>query len=204
MAVPLSEFDGANPLVLHFGPVLGRLNDEEFFEFCQLNRDMRIERTAEGDLLIMPPTGGETGHHNFVLVGSFHQWAEKDGTGIAFDSSTGFYLPNGALRSPDLAWVARDRWDGLTRKQKEQFIPLCPDFMVELRSPSDSLVRLRAKMHEYLDNGARLGWLIDAGERKVYVFDRRSGETRLDAPESLTGDPVLPGFVLNLARIWQP
>ena len=195
-ALPLGEFGQSSPVVLHFGPILRKLDDREFFEFCQLNRDLRIERTAEGDLLVMPPTGGETGHRNFVLYVLFAAWAEKDGSGIAFDSSTGFVLPNGALRSPDLAWLTRDRWNGLSKAERDGFIPLCPDFVVELRSRSDSILRLRAKMLEYTGNGARLGWLIDPDDRKVYVYDA-SGETCLDDPQALDAGLVLPGFVLR-------
>lgn len=189
------------PLVLHFGPVLQKLNEDEFFEFCRANPDMRIERTADGDLIVMPPTGGETGHRNFVLYLLFNDWAEKDGSGIAFDSSTGFLLPNGAVRSPDLAWITMDRWNSLSATQKRAFIPLCPDFVVELRSHSDSLSDLRAKMQEYRENGVRLGWLIDPANRKIYVYDV-TGETVLDYPMSVSGDPVLPGFVMKLGRIW--
>jgi Uma2 family endonuclease len=121
----LKEFDGPSPVVLHFGPMLQKLNDREFFEFCQLNRDKRIERTAEGDLILMPPTGGETGHRNFVLYGLFNEWAESDGSGIAFDSSTGFLLPNGALRSPDLAWISLDRWN-LEHRSKRRVYSAVP------------------------------------------------------------------------------
>ncbi|HEY6333302.1 MAG TPA: Uma2 family endonuclease, partial [Blastocatellia bacterium] len=188
-------------VVLHFGPVLQRLNEAEFFEFCRLNADKRIERSADGDLIVMPPTGGETGHRNFVLYRLFDDWAERDGSGIAFDSSTGFLLPNGALRSPDLAWITLDRWNKLSASQRKGFIPLSPDFVVELRSHSDSLSGLRAKMEEYRENGARLGWLIDPTDRKIYLYDA-NGETILDSPTSISDDPVLPGFVMKLSRIW--
>jgi Uma2 family endonuclease len=196
-----NEFDGFGLVVLHFGSMLQKLNNEEFFQFCQLNRDKRIERTADGDLIIMPPTGGETGHRNFVLVGLFNEWTDRDGSGIAFDSSTGFILPNGALRSPDLAWVTLGRWNALSATQKQSFIPLCPDFVIELRSPSDSLPQLRAKMREYQENGVRLGWLLDPIERRIYVYDSNA-EIVLDAPTSISGDPVLPGFIIKLGRIW--
>ena len=190
------------PLILHLSPTLRRMSGHEFFEFCQLNREWRIERTREGDLLIMPPTGGRTGKRNFALTAQFGAWVEADGSGIGFDSSTGFILPNGAKRSPDLAWVRRSRWDALSAEEKEEFPPLCPDFVVELRSRSDSLKTLQEKMQEYVDNGALLGWLIDAKERKVYVYQPPAAVCCLDDPETLSGDPVLPGFVLDLRKIW--
>src|SRR5262249_15139789 len=120
-----------NPtVVLHFTPILDKLTDEDFFEFCRVNRDLRIERSAEGDLIIMPPTGSETGSQSFKLTGLFSAWVEADGSGIAFDSSTGFTLPNGAVRSPDLAWVKLERWERLTDSEKQRFAPLCPDFVI--------------------------------------------------------------------------
>jgi Uma2 family endonuclease len=182
---------------------LKKMTDHEFYEFCQLNSEWRIERTCEGDLILMPPTGGQTGRRNFILTGVFTAWVEADGTGVGFDSSTGFTLPNGAKRSPDLAWVKRSRWEGLTEEDREEFPPLCPDFVVELRSRSDSLPTLFAKMEEYIANGALLGWLIDPFEKKVYVY-RPPAEVRcLENPETVSGDPVLPGFVLDLRRLWQ-
>src|SRR5437868_15508769 len=170
------------PLVLHFQPVLKKLSEEEFFEFCHANSEWRIERTAEGDLINMPPTGGKTGIRNFKLIGQFFIWVEADGTGKGFDSSTIFSLPNGAQRSPDLAWVRNERWNRLTKKQREKFPPLCPDFVVELRSPSDSLRYLKSKMREYIENGVQLGWLIDPFEKKVYVYRPKSAVEALDNP----------------------
>jgi Uma2 family endonuclease len=190
------------PLVLHLGPALERMSEHEFFVFCQLNQDFRFERTSEGDLIIMPPTGGETGRRNFTLIGLFNTWVEKDNTGIGFDSSTGFLLPNGAKRSPDLAWVKKSRWEALTDEQREEFPPLCPDFVVELRSKTDSIDALQSKMEEYIENGARLGWLIDAFEKKVYIYRPGEKVRCIDNPEMISGDPVLAGFVLNLERIW--
>ena len=148
------------PVVLRTAPAL-EMDEEQFFQFCQLNKDLRIERTAEGNLEIMPPTGGETGNRNFKIALQLGVWTESDGTGVAFDSSTGFRLPDGATRSPDAAWVRRERLADLTADQKQKFLPLCPDFVVELRSPTDSLPLLQDKMEEYIENGARLGWLID-------------------------------------------
>jgi Uma2 family endonuclease len=189
------------PLVLRLAPVIA-MSDQQFFELCQLNRDLRIERTSQGDLVIMPPTGSETGGINFKLTGALYHWVEADGTGVGFDSSTGFTLPNGAMRSPDLAWVKRSRWEALTPEQRKGFAPLCPDFVLELRSPSDSLEYVQAKMREYLDNGAQLGWLIDLIEKKVYVYRPQVPVECLDDPPTLPGDPVLPGFVLELGRVW--
>jgi Uma2 family endonuclease len=150
----------------------------------------------------MSPTGGRTGRRNFTLIGLFNDWVEKDGTGIGFDSSTGFALPNGARRSPDLAWVKRARWESLTGEEQESFPPICPDFVVELRSPSDDLDALKAKMQEYIDNGALLGWLIDPVELKLYVYRPSQNVQCLENPVEVSGEPVLPGFVLDIRRIW--
>ena len=192
----------SQPVVLHFGPILGRLSDREFYEFCRLNQDWRIERTPEGDLVIMPPTGGNTGRLSFALTGLFGAWVEADGTGVGFDSSTGFTLPNGAKRSPDLAWVKRSRWEALTEQEREEFPPLCPDFVMELRSRTDALDTLHAKMQEYMANGALLGWLIDPAEKKVYIYRPSAEVYCLDSPRTVSGDPFLPGFVLELQRLW--
>jgi Uma2 family endonuclease len=189
------------PLVLRLAPVV-EMSDEQFFALCQLNRDLRIERTSQGDLVLMPPTGGETGRTNFKLTQVFGNWVDADGTGVGFDSSNGFTLPNGAKRSPDLAWVRRSRWEALTQQQREQFPPLCPDFVLELRSPSDALATVQAKMQEYLDNGAQLGWLIDPLEKKVYIYRPQAPLECLDNPQTIPGEPVLPGFVLELGRVW--
>jgi Uma2 family endonuclease len=176
--------------------------DDELYEMCQANRELRVERTAEGELLIMPPTGGKTGNRNLRLAAQLSVWADRDGTGVGFDSSTGFLLPNGAERSPDASWIRRTRWDALTPEQQERFPPLCPDFVAELRSPSDSIEDLRHKMTEYLDNGAALGWLVDPYEKRVEIYRPGEDTEALDAPEELSGDPVLPGFVLRLDQIW--
>jgi Uma2 family endonuclease len=192
----------SQPLILHFGPLLQKLTDREFFAFCQLNRDLRIERTSEGDLVIMPPTGGDMARISFTLTALFGIWVQEDGTGIGFDSSTGFTLPSGAKRSPDLAWVKRARWEALTQDEQQEFPPLCPDFVVELRSRSDYLDDLQAKMQEYVANGAQLGWLIDPIEKKVYVYRPEAQPTCLDNPKMLPGDPVLRGFQLDFERLW--
>ncbi len=191
------------PLVLHTRPAID-MSPEQFYEFCLLNREWRIERTAEGDLRIMAPAGGGTGSRNALITARLTIWALQDRTGVAFDSSTGFTLPNGATRSPDAAWVQRARLSVLTAEQKEKFLPLCPDFVIELRSPSDDLGSVQEKMREYLDNGARLGWLIDPSTRQVYVYRPATPLEVLDAPPSVSGDPELSGFVLELADIWEP
>ncbi|WP_232231762.1 Uma2 family endonuclease [Coleofasciculus chthonoplastes] len=157
-----------SPLVLHLQPIIN-LTDEQFFEFCQINRDLRIERMATGELLIMPPTGSNTGNRNAKLNQQLANWTDADGTGIEFDSSSGFTLPNGAKVSPDAAWVKLERWNALTPEQQKTFAPICPDFVVELRSASDNLTPLKTKMQEYIDNGALLGWLIDCKKRQVYI-----------------------------------
>ena len=188
-------------LVLHLEPAVN-LTDDQFFELCQLNRDLRIERTATGELVIMPPTGGDTGGSNFDLTIELGIWVRKDGTGKGFDSSTGFKLPNGAERSPDAAWVKLDRWSALSPEQQKTFPPIAPDFVVELRSESDSKSGLQAKMQEWIDNGVKLGWLIDRRNRKVYVYRPDQGVECLDNPTAVSGEPVLPGFVLELSKIW--
>lgn len=191
----------APPLVLRLEPVV-RLTEEQFFELCQLNGELRIERTCEGDLLIMPPAGGESSNQNFKLTGCFSRWVDEDGRGIGFDSSGGFILPNRAMRSPDLAWVERSRWEGLKREERKKFVPLCPDFAVELRSPSDRLRDVQAKMEEYIENGLKLGWLIDPLEKRVYIYRPGMPVERLDDPRTVSGDPFLPGFVLEVAKLW--
>ncbi len=189
------------PVVLRTCPAFD-MSDDQFFEFCQQNRDWRIERTAEGELIIMPPAGGETGNQNALLTTFFTLWARQEGTGALFDSSTGFILPNRATRSPDVAWVKKSRLGILTPPQKKKFLPLCPDFILELRSPSDTLKTVQEKMREYIDNGARLGWLIDPSKHRVYVYRPGVAMARLDNPTTLSGDPELPGFVLDLTPIW--
>jgi Uma2 family endonuclease len=192
-----------HPVVLRLKPVI-HLTDDQLFELCQLNRDWRIEYTAQGELIVMPPTGGETGDQNAEITLQLRGWAKGDQTGIAFDSSTGFKLPNGATRSPDGAWVRRSRLAALTRDQKQKFLPLCPDFVIELRSPTDNLLALQRKMQEYLDNGAQLGWLIDPLTRRVHVYLPQRPPEILEAPNAISAEPLLPGFVLDLQVIWEP
>ena len=200
---PTTYDEGFEHIVLHFGQLMQRMSDDEFFEFCRRNPDLRIERTSDGDLIIMPPTGGETGRSNFKLTAYFGNWVEANGTGEGFDSSTVFRLPNGAERSPDVAWVRRERWEALTPEERRKFPPLCPDFVIELRSDSDRFNTLQQKMQEYIDNGAQLGWLIDPLERKVWVYRPGAEPECLVNPVRVSGEPVLPGFVLPLEKIWR-
>jgi Uma2 family endonuclease len=178
------------------------LTDEQFFQLCIDNRDLRFERTASGGLIIMPPTGSETGNFNIDLSYQLQSWSRQNKhLGIAFDSSTGFKLPDGTDISPDGAWIRRDSWDALTAEEKKKFAPICPDFVVELRSTTDSLETLRAKMKVYVKNGARLGWLLDRKNRKVEISRQDSDVEILDSPATLSGEDVLPGFVLDLSDI---
>jgi len=201
MVVSEARIESWNPaVVLKLAPLV-RLDEEQLFEFCQLNRDLRIERDADGALVLMAPAGGLSSARNLELCRQLANWAQRDGTGIAFDSSVGFVLPNGAMRSPDASWVRRERWDALSQAQREKFPALCPDFVVELRSPSDRLSALQRRLRELIRNGAQLGWLIDPRRRSVHVY--RSGEPvqTLLTPSSIAGDPLLPGFVLDLRAI---
>lgn len=180
------------------------LSDEQFLAFCQINRDLRIERTAEKDIIVMAPAGGSTGHRNSKLTTRLQVGTEKNDTGFAFDSSTGFDLPGGSTRSPDAAWVLKERLAKLTSEQKEKFLPLCPDFAVELCSPSDRPVDVQDKMEEYLAGGLRLGWLLDPQTETAYGYRPDAPVETLEQPEQLSGDPVLPGFTLALDPIWNP
>ncbi len=180
------------------------LTDEQFFQLCQNNRDLRFERTGSGELIIMPPTGGETGNRNFEITVQLGIWNKQYNLGKGFDSSSGFKLPNGANRSPDASWVQQDRWQALSQQQKRKFIPLCPDFVVELLSPTDSLKQVQLKMQEYIDNGVRLGWLIDAEARRVEIYRPNRDVEILENPLALSGEDILPGFVLDLSSILSP
>jgi Uma2 family endonuclease len=178
-------------------------SEEEFFHFCQANRDLRIERTPQGEIVVMSPAGGYSSYRSGEVFGQLRAWAEEDKTGLAFDSSGGFLLPNGAMRAPDAAWVRYSRLKPLTHYQKERFLPLAPDFVIEVASPSDELSELRAKMEEYRQAGVRLGWLILPESTSVEVYSEAGVQT-LASPESLAGDQVLPGFRLELDAVWNP
>ena len=175
-------------------------------QLCALNDEIRIERNAWGELELMAPTKPITGNRNIHISARLYVWAEADGAGIGFDSNTGFTLPNGAMRSPDASWILKSRWAELSEEEVDSFSPICPDFVLELRSTSDSLRNLQAKMAEYLENGARLGWLIDPIDprHRVYVYRPEVPVEVLDAPETLSGHPELPGFTLDLKPVWEP
>ena len=177
------------------------LTDEQFFLLCQNNTDLRFERTALGEIIIMPPTGGETSNRNSELTYQLQAWSRQNNLGKAFDSNGGFTLPNGAVRAPDASWLKLERWEALTPQQRQKFLPLCPDFVVELRSPTDSFKQLQAKMQEYIDNGARLGWLIDAETRQVEIYRPNQDVELLENPLALSGEDVLPGFVLDMVQM---
>ncbi|WP_414620268.1 Uma2 family endonuclease [Calothrix sp. CCY 0018] len=177
------------------------LTDEQFWQLCQKNQEWKFERTASGELLIMSPTGGETGNRNIEIAYQLQGWSRKNNLGKAFDSSTGFKLPNGADRSPDASWITIEKWESLTKEQRRKFLPLCPDFVLELRSPTDSLKKIREKMQEYMENGARLGWLINVEARQVEIYRQGKDVEILEAPITLSGEDVLPGFVFDLTTI---
>jgi Uma2 family endonuclease len=192
----------SSPIILRMPHNL-QMSDEQFFEFCQVNRDLRIERNQFGEIAIMSPTGGITGNRNFSIALQLGIWAEQDGTGICFDSSTGFKLSTGADRSPDASWMKLERWNSLSEEQQEKFAPICPDFVIELRSPSDKLKPLQEKMEEYMrEPGVQLGWLIDRINRQVYIYLPGVPVECLDNPGSVSADSILPGFVLNMTKVW--
>ncbi|MDB9307788.1 Uma2 family endonuclease [Aphanizomenon sp. CS-733/32] len=178
------------------------LTDEAFFQLCQNNRDLRFERTAAGELIIMSPTGSDTGNRNFDIAVELGIWNKQTKLGKGFDSSTGFKLPNGKDVSPDVAWIKKERWDSLTSEQQNKFAPIAPDFVIELRSASDNLKPLQEKMQEYIDNGVKLAWLIDRKQRKVFIYCPGQAVEELDNPQTLTGEDLLPGFILDLSQIW--
>ena len=187
---------------IDFGGLLKTMSDDEFFNFCQRHRELRIEMDKYGEISIMSPTGSETGRINFNLIADFAIWARADGSGEGFDSSTGFILPNGAKRSPDLSWIKLERWLAIPSEQRKKFAPICPDFVVELRSESDTLTALQDKMAEYIENGAKLGWLIDIIRQKVYVYQPGIPVQILDKPSEISGEPLLKGFVLQMKLFW--
>lgn len=187
---------------LDFGSFLRNMTGDQFEELCLLNRDWRFERTKEGDILIMAPVHTETGGSNFALTGQLFVWVKSDKTGQGFDSSTGFTLSNGAIRSPDLAWVSNEKLASLAPEKRKKFYQLAPDFVVELLSSSDSLTELQNKMVEYLENGVQLGWLIDRKRKRVYVYRPDRKMETLNHPAKVSGEPFLKGFVLDMAEIW--
>jgi Uma2 family endonuclease len=192
------------PLTVDISSVMSqtKMTTEQFYALCQTNPDLRIERTAKGEVIIMPPAFSDTGNRNFELAIEVGIWARKDGTGKGFDSSAGFTLPNGATRSPDTSWINLDRWDALSDEQKSSFAPICPDFVIELRSASDRLKSLQEKMQEYIDNGTKLGLLIDRKKRTVHIYREGCVPTVLENPDSVSCEPELPGLTLKMSKIW--
>ena len=188
-------------LTVHMPPST-QLTDKQFYELCRANAELRIERTANGELIFMPPTGGETGKWNAKLTACFVIWNEEANLGEVFDSSTCFKLPNGANRSPDAAWIKQERWDALTPEQKEKFPPIAPDFVLELMAPTDSLDMAQAKMQEYLNNGVKLGWLINRKKQQVEIYRPAQPVEILQAPPNLSGESILPEFILTLQWFW--
>lgn len=192
----------SSPLVVQIPPSM-QMTDEQFFDFCQVNRELRIERNQFGEISIMPPTASETGNRSFSIAGQLYVWAEKDGTGVCFDSSTGFKLSTGAEQSPDVSWIKLERWNALSSEKQQRFAPICPDFVVELRSLSDNLKPLKEKMEEYMrEPGVQLGFLIDRKHRQVYIYRPGVPEECLENPATVNGDSVLPGFVLEMSKVW--
>jgi Uma2 family endonuclease len=181
-----------------------RMSPEKFYDYCAANPDLRAELTAEGEIVIMPPTGAETGYRNSELTAQLRNWSRRDGRGRAFDSNVEYLLPNGSAMSPDASWVERARLSRLTREQKRKFPPLVPDFVVELTSHSDRLPRVRKKMESWIANGVKLAWLIDADRRTAYIYRPRREPEKLVAPAKLKGEGPVAGFVLDLAEIWDP
>lgn len=180
-----------------------QLSDDQFWQLCRKNPEIKLETNAQGELIIMSPTGGETGNINIEIAADFVIWNRQTKLGKLFDSSTCFLLPNGAKRSPDVAWIAKERWESLTPEQKEKFPPLAPDFVLELMSPSDNLKDTQNKLEEYLANGVKLGWLIDRKNQRVEIYRLGKDVEVLNCPASLSGEDVLPGFILHLNIVWQ-
>jgi Uma2 family endonuclease len=179
-----------------------KMSDRQFYEFCRTNPDLRIERNATGEIIVMPPAFADTGNRNGKVFGQLFVWAEANATGEAFDSSSGFTLPNGATRSPDASWILSTRWNALSAEQQASFAAIAPDFVVELRSSSDTLVSLKEKLEEYIANGVRLGLLIDRKNRQVSIYRPERAPEVLDNPESVSCEPEMPGFALKMAKIW--
>ena len=190
-----------NSLTISLQSVI-ELSDEQFFQLCRNNNDLRFERNSQGDITIMAPAGSETSARNSDVNADLVFWNRRTKLGIVFDSSGGFKLPNGSDRSPDASWIIKERWEALTLEERSRFAPICPDFVMELMSPSDSLKTLQTKMQEYMDNGARLGWLINRRDREVEVYRVGLSKEILKSPQSLSGEAVLPDFVLDMTAIW--
>lgn len=180
------------------------MTQDEFFDFCQQNRKLRFERTAEGELILNPPTGAEAGMQIVALGAQLFQWAKQTGRGVAFGSSVGYVLPNGANRSPSASWISQEQLETISREQWTRFLPGCPFFLIELKTFHDSFRKLQDKMDEYMANGSRLGWLIDPDKKQVHVYRPGHPVEVLDNPATVSADPELPGFVLDLEPVWRP
>ena len=179
------------------------MDDDEYFEFCAKNSELHIEREANGEIIIMPPTGFETGYRNNEVSSQLRNWARVDGRGVALGSNTEYVLPNGAARAPDASWILKSRLAGFTKEQKKRFLPVCPDFVGELISPTDRLPGVKAKMREWMENGAALGWLIDPDRRSVHVYrPQREPDVLVDI-DHLDGEGPVAGFRLELPDIWR-
>ncbi|WP_407644816.1 Uma2 family endonuclease [Dolichospermum flos-aquae] len=174
------------------------LSDDQFYQLCQINEDWKLEQTAKGELIIMPPVGAISGNRESEFNADVVIWNRQSKLGKVFSSSTVFTLPNGGKRSPDVAWIANERWESLTIQEKEKFAKICPDFVIELRSRTDSLSQLQEKMQEYLNSGLRLGWLIDPQNQQVEIYRQNQSVEIVSLPTSLSGENVLPGFILEL------
>jgi Uma2 family endonuclease len=185
-----------NILTLNLDTV--HLTDEQFYQLCTRNRELQFELTSSGELLVMAPVGGESGNQEASLITDVEIWNRRTRLGFVFSSSTVFKLPSGANRSPDVAWVQKERWEALTPEQRRKFPPIAPDFVIELRSATDDLETLQAKMQEYLDNGVRLGWLINPQVQQVEIYRSQQPVEVQNLPTALSGETVLPGFVLQL------
>jgi Uma2 family endonuclease len=189
-------------IAINLDPQL-KLTDEIFAQICRRNPNLRLERSAQGELIAMPPTGSESGRQSLGLSAQLWVWNQQTNLGVAFDSSTGFKLPNGAIRSPDAAWVKKERWQSLSPEQKRKFAPICPDFVIELRSPTHELETRQQKLQEYIDNGTQLGWLVEPESRQVGIY-RCQGQVEIcDRPEKLSGEPILSNFEMDLQLVWQ-
>ncbi|MEG4984156.1 Uma2 family endonuclease [Microcoleus sp. BR0-C5] len=182
---------------------IAQITDDQFYQLCRENPDVKFERNAKGEIIVMPPTGGETGNYKFEIATDFGIWNRQTKLGICFDSSTCFKLPCGANRSPDVSWIKKERWDALTPEQKQKFPPIAPDFVLELMSPTDSLKDTQDKMQEYMNNHVKLGWLINRKTRRVEIYRQGQEMEVLECPTELSGEDILPGFVLNLKTLWQ-
>lgn len=181
-----------------------RICQDEFYDLCVANPDLRMELTANGKIIVIPPTGGETSYRNSDLTAQLHNWARRDKRGCAFDSNAEYLLPDGSALSPDASWVKRETLASLTREQKRKFPPVAPDFVIELVSPSDRLSVARKKMQAWISNGVKLGWLLDPDRRTVYIYRPRHEPEKLVAPPVLKGEAPVTGFILDLAEIWHP